>query len=418
MSYKIPPAVKIGFDGRVIPSASKDRVKYWRVTIPATKTAEGKKVRRFFDTEKEAKSWIDDMEKEIANRGKEAFAISDSLRHEALQCWKRLHPHNATLTQAVDYFLKHSRPDGGKKTFREVGDEFMTSRISTNRRARTLANYRSFLNVANEQWGEKLVNEIRLPEIEMWVAESEWEPRTRRNYLASMSAVLGFAQGRKYCLENEAKKATRPELDQKEVEILTPEEAAILLEGCQLFAPGLLPAIVIGMFAGIRVKETLSLSWSKIDLENRHITINSKDAKKRERRVVTINDTLLAWLQIIKDRTGYILPQVTDPSRPVSSSGFSDRRLDLLKAIARHREQNGLPPALVKWPGNGLRHSFGSYFLAQSKNENLTSAEMGNSPDEVHRDYKALVKPAAVTQYWGIIPSVGCTNVIRMTQAA
>jgi len=72
MSYKIPAPVKIGFNNKVIPPASKDRVKYWRVTIGATQTAQGKKVRRFFNGEKEAKAWIDKMEEEIDQRGSSA----------------------------------------------------------------------------------------------------------------------------------------------------------------------------------------------------------------------------------------------------------------------------------------------------------------------------------------------------------
>ena len=76
MSYQIPPPVKIGFDNKVIPTASKDRVKYWRVTVGAKQTAEGKKIRRFFDTEKAAKNldYIDTQD-EIAQRGKNAFDL-------------------------------------------------------------------------------------------------------------------------------------------------------------------------------------------------------------------------------------------------------------------------------------------------------------------------------------------------------
>lgn len=105
-------------------------MKYWRVTVPATKTEDGRKLRRFFETEKDAKEWVGKKEGGIAQRGKKAFDLPEARREEALQCLTRLAPFNATLTQAVNYFLQHSRPDGGKKKFREVGDEFMTSRIS------------------------------------------------------------------------------------------------------------------------------------------------------------------------------------------------------------------------------------------------------------------------------------------------
>ena len=55
--YKIHPPVKQGFDGKVIPSNSKDRVKYWRVTLSARATGTGRQ-RFFFDTEREALDWV------------------------------------------------------------------------------------------------------------------------------------------------------------------------------------------------------------------------------------------------------------------------------------------------------------------------------------------------------------------------
>jgi len=52
-----------------------------------------------------------------------------------------------------------------------------------------------------------------------------------------------------------------------------------------------------------------------------------------------------------------------------------------------------------------MRHSFGSYFLGKTKDENLTASEMGNSPEVVIKHYRALVLDAAVTRYWGVAPS-------------
>jgi hypothetical protein len=53
---------------------------------------------------------------------------------------------------------------------------------------------------------------------------------------------------------------------------------------------------------------------------------------------------------------------------------------------------------------NVLRHSFGSYFYALTKNENTVAVEMGNSPEMVFRHYRALVKPSDCTAFWGIRP--------------
>jgi integrase len=417
MSYKIPAPVKIGFDNKVIPSTSKDRVKYWRVTIGATQTAEGKKVRRFFDTEKDAKAWIGKMEEEIAQRGKDAFNIPDGLRHEALQCWKRLRPFDATITQAVDYFLLHSRPDGGKKRFKEVAQEFLSSRITANCKPRTVDNYRSFVNVANERWSEELINEIKLPEIESWVTDGEWEPRTRRNYLASMTAVLGFAMDRKYCADNPAKKASRPRLQEKEIEILTPEEARTFLAACQQFSPDMVAGVAIGLFAGLRASELCSLDWAQIDLAERCIIVTGAKAKTRQRRVVAISDNLLAWLTPLYQKRGPVLAMTDDPSRHISSGLLGFRRANMLKALAEYREEMGLPSILTNWPNNGMRHSFGSYYYSKTKDADKTAAEMGNSAGMVFGHYRAVVKPKATEEYWNILPAGEAVNILPMVAA-
>jgi hypothetical protein len=40
------------------------------------------------------------------------------------------------------------------------------------------------------------------------------------------------------------------------------------------------------------------------------------------------------------------------------------------------------------WPHNAMPHSFGSYFLGKTKDENLTASEMGNSPGMIVRHYR------------------------------
>jgi hypothetical protein len=69
--------------------------------------------------------------------------------------------------------------------------------------------------------------------------------------------------------------------------------------------------------------------------------------------------------------------------------------------LSKVAEKAGIQP----WPHNALRHSFGSYFYALTKNENTVAAEMGNSPQMVFRHYRALVKPSDCTMFWAIRPT-------------
>ena len=129
----------------------------------------------------------------------------------------------------------------------------------------------------------------------------------------------------------------------------------------------MIPALTIGLFAGLRPSEFFVLDWSEVDLEHRMIEVKGIKAKTRQRRLVHILDNLLNWLSPHRRREGPITP---DKNIDV----FSER----LRGLAHGA---GINP----WPHNAMRHSFGSYFLGKTKDENLTASEMGNSPGVVVR---------------------------------
>jgi integrase len=61
---------------------------------------------------------------------------------------------------------------------------------------------------------------------------------------------------------------------------------------------------------------------------------------------------------------------------------------------------------LVKWPNNGLRHSFASYRLADIHDAPRVSAELGHtSPQLLYNTYREVVRPDEADRYWKIEPA-------------
>ena len=63
-----------------------------------------------------------------------------------------------------------------------------------------------------------------------------------------------------------------------------------------------------------------------------------------------------------------------------------------------------------------MLHSFGNHSLGKTKDENLTASETGNSPEAVIKHYRAMVRNADVTRYWGLVPrnvSLGNASKLR-----
>jgi integrase len=77
--------------------------------------------------------------------------------------------------------------------------------------------------------------------------------------------------------------------------------------------------------------------------------------------------------------------------------------------LDRVREAAGL----LKWPNNGLRHSFASYRLAAIHDAPRVAAELGHtSPQMLYSTYRELVLPEEAERYWKIAPAAEVGNLV------
>jgi integrase len=382
-------------------------VPYWRVRLGKRFTGGDVQIKHFSDLA-DARKWIfgDDADSKKSplalpklgvlklkkNFGTEAFALSHQQLVQAQDAFRRLPP-DVSLTSVIDDWLQRRSPAGGVKTMLEVAKEFIVSRRGMGVRPRTLVQYESYLRSINEEFGEIPVADIERASIEDWLSECDWSPRSRRNYLVTLTTLLNFAQDREYCSSNPASRIERPILDDKPPGILTVKEAEALLQTALNGVPDkldpkpqMVAGIAIGLFAGLRRSEICALDWSEISLDEGYIEIKAAKAKTRQRRLVTISDNLAEWLK----------PYVKTEGR-VAPSANQDVFGEYLKDIAQ-------ASGITEWPHNAMRHSFGSYFYAKTKEENRTAAEMGNSPAVVFKHYRALIRNGDENKYWAIKP--------------
>jgi integrase len=359
---------------------------YWVVSLGRNYTG-GCRQRRYFGSRKEAKAFVTQSEEARHKLGCEAFVLPMSLRAEAMSCSWRLKPVKATLTQAVEFFIRNAPRAESAKSIEELKEEFLKSRKAMNCRPRTIVQYESYLRVICTEFGKVDVSQILRQDIEDWLEEAAWSPRTRKNYLVTLTTILNFAVGKGYRADNPAASIDRPILDDRPVGILTVEQGRGLLRVAKEFDPEMLPALAIGLFAGLRRSELFALDWSEIDHEHRTIEVKGIKAKTRQRRLVSLANNLVVWLNSYKKTNGPLSPE---------------RNIDV---FSERLHELAVKAQITSWPHNAMRHSFGSYFLGKTKDENLTASEMGNSPEVIIKHYRALVRDADVTRYWCIAPA-------------
>lgn len=358
--------------------------RYWQVDLGRIS---GRQVRKNFRTQAAARKFLTAAKKERQRRGREALELPTKDRVGFLLARQQLTEAGASIEQAVAFFLQR-RPKR-EATLRDAIDECVEAKRASGKRAGYVAHFESTLLGFAAGREERLVSAIERAEIEAWLGGNGWAPATRKNHRGDVRTFFQWAVSRGYAAEVPA--LERVLLEDKPPGILSVEQCRKLLLTIHATDRGLLPYVVIGLFAGVRPQEIRALTWADVDLRRRFVQISGKVAKDRRRRLVRLSANAVAWL-----RLGGELPP----------KNFF-RRWDRARAAAE-----------LTWPHDALRHSFASYHLAHHQSQDLTAHELGHgSTVMLFAHYREVVTPSAARAFWAITPralKVKAGKIIRL----
>jgi integrase len=360
--------------------------RYYCVTLP--KLSGGRK-RRFFKDKAEAETLLRLAEVQQENYGTAALSISDALRVEAIECSELLQPYAKTLRDATKFYVAHLKAVTGSKKVSTVVAELLAARSADGMSPRYLGDLRVRLGRFVATFGEEMIAGLSAAHIDKWLRGLGVGPVTRNTFRRRLGVLFSFAKRRGYVTENPVADVERAKERETEIEILSVNELARLLE-CA--SSEMLAFWTIGAFTGLRRAEIERLTWSEVDFEAGVIEVKASKSKTASRRLVTIQPNLREWLAPYRTCSGRVCP------------------VNLQRKINEDRERAGLR---TEWPQNALRHSFGSYHLAQFNDAAKLALEMGNSPATIFRHYRQLVKPKQAERYWNIAPAVSGKKVVQ-----
>jgi integrase len=362
--------------------------RYYCVTLPKLG---GGRNRRFFKDKAEAQTFMRLAEVQRENYGTAALSISDALRVEAIECSELLQPYQKTLRDAAKFYVAHLKTITGSRKVKEIVADLLAARTADGMSARYLGDLRARLGRFVATFGEQMIAGIGASRIEEWLRGLGVGPVTRNTYRRRLAALFNFAKRRGYISENPIADVERAKEQETEIAILSVGDLARLLE-CA--SSDMLPFWTIGAFAGLRPVEIERLTWDEVDFDAGLIEVKASKAKTASRRLVTIQPNLRGWLAPYRTRTGRVCP------RNLRRKSDEDRERARLRA---------------EWPQNVLRHSFGSYHLAQFNDAAKLALEMGNSPAVIFRHYRQLLKPKQAALYWKITPAVAGKKIVPFT---
>ena len=287
----------------------------------------------------------------------------------------------ATIAEAARFYKKvHGKVK--PKTIPEIVEELLASRAKKSERH--IRDLRERLGRFKRDNTGYIAN-VTHNEIALWLRNLGLSARSHDNYRQAVILLFRYAQKWSYLPEGktEAEK-TEPMGDdgEGEIAIFTVDEMTRLLKGA---GNDVLPYLALGAFAGIRTAEIVRLDWQEINFDTGYIEIKKSKAKTKGRRLIKMQPNLVEWLRKARQTSG----PVTRLVRPEKTAS------EVVGAK--------LEPA-VAWKRNGLRHSYCSYRMAIAQDENIVSAEMGNSAQMVYANYRQLVTKEQAEAWFAIVP--------------
>jgi integrase len=350
------------------------------------------KGRKFFKTRAEAEAEALRQRTLLERHSRIAVGLSQRELSELIHARDRIAEYGETISDAVEFRVDHlERIRRHGITVAQLAAEVLEAKRRDGKAPVYLADLRKRLSRFCLDFGNRAAAGINVDELDNWLRDLPLSPKSRANYRANIGVLFSYAEHRGIIDRNPILRTAKPKLIDKAPDIFKVDELRALLEAATRTAPDVVPMLAIGAFAGLREAEIQRLDWHEIDLVRGHIEVKAAKAKSARRRIVPILPNLAAWLRPYSKMEGHVVP------------AGARKKLDRARKAAE----------LLKWPNNGLRHSFASYRLAATHDAPRVSAELGHtSPQMLYSTYRELVLPEEADRYWKIDPAVEAGKVV------
>jgi len=339
----------------------------------------GKRSRKFFESEAKAKVFINAKKTELDRFGTAFLNLTHEDRVEFLSAHKRLKEVGVSLTEVVNLYIKRHH-HSSKILLKEAVEECLKTKEASGRRPRYLVQLKSTLGSLSAALAESQVSDITAADIQTWLTSRPLALATKKSYLTDVATLFKFALKRRWCDSNPCDEIEPITLETKPPGILTVEQSEQLMRTAEAYDRELCPWLALALFCGIRPSELQKITRADVHADRGFVEILGETAKTRRRRLVTLPENAKEWLQLPGD-----LPPI-----------------NLKRRTERLKQLSGIRP----WPHDAMRHSAASYQLAQSQDAARTALNLGHSPDVLFRHYREVVRPEEAERFFDISPAL------------
>lgn len=324
----------------------------------------------------------------VVTHGQLGLSASPMEMAEFLTLKERLRSAGATISEAVEFFMKHGTLVKTPVLIPELVESFIWAKDEAGKSRRTLETYRSTLRSLARAFPLTMAHELMASQVQAWLSGQAWSGRTQNGALGHFRSL--YAWGREITQghvavdpsEGIAIKAESHE----EIGTMTVVQCERMLRAA-LSEPRIMPYVVLGMFGGLRRAEIERLAWDAINLDERTVIVGAKISKTRQRRVVDLTENAVAWIKAAGDG-------VKGKTERVAPANLKEKWPEFWPKCG-----------LATWPNNGLRHTYASMHYAMHQDEAKLQAQMGHeSANMLHQHYRALKTKKEAERFWALKP--------------
>ena len=352
-----------------------------------------------FPTRDKAEAAQKKLQKEQAAKNPLLLAdIDASTRHEILHAVEKLKDYRATITEAVDFFLKHARPAKADATIGEIMDQFKAVKTKAGLSKKYLdTSWNSFFVPFRDAFKNCTITEVTSEAAEKFIyGHPEWNATSRGTVIRHLSVLFNFAIQRGYAALNPFSTVQKPKraANNSREKVMAVMDVIKLLQYADTHGyQSECAALVLVFFCGVRVDEVDHITWEQIKLDEAVPVVVLDETKANRRRVNPLPENALAWLRKLRGK-GKVTPE------------NYEGRMRYLRKVAK-----------ANYKQNSARISFASYHVAMHEDAAKTSMLLGHqNPALLWNTYRALVTKAEAERYWRITPTYGGESLGMPTQ--
>lgn len=199
-------------------------------------------------------------------------------------------------------------------------------------------------------------------------------PKTIGNVIVILKEVFKHAVQWGHLDTNPAQYAERPRGEDKEIEVLTPEEIRRLLDAQE---EPLRTLLLTAVLTGVRQGELFGLQWEDIDFKGHQIHVRralwhgklGTPKSKRSRRAIDMPPTLEDALRRLSTQKRSEFVFCSQDGTPIDADNFRHRE------FPRALRRAGLRPVRF----HDLRHTYASLLIAQGAHPKYIQAQLGHA---------------------------------------